>query len=161
MLRNLQQMKGLGIAATGYLTVALSAALLVIAHKVGQLAALPRGVYILPMLVGLAGVAAGFVVGAGGIVITWASFGGNKVQLGWIASKIPHLQRRLSKLIFKLGAGFVVAAIAFGVVAHLGLNVFRSISGVTLLVAVSLMYLGGIAKLMEFLATDLARAPEG
>lgn len=161
MLRSLQQMKGPGIAATGYLTAALSAVLLVISHTVGQLTGLPRGVYMLPVLVGLAGFAAGFAVSAGGIVITWASFGGNKVQLGWIASKIPHLQRRLSTLIFKLGAGFVVAAVVFGVVAHLWLSVFFPISGAALLVAACFIYLGSIAKLLGILATDLARESEG
>src|SRR5688572_30742823 len=102
--RNNPKTRGPGIAAVGYLIVALSAGLIVAALKAGQLTGLPVWIYWVPMLLGILGVVAGFIVGASGILVTWASLGNHEVSLAWLTIRSAHLQWRISALLFKCSA---------------------------------------------------------
>lgn len=155
--RAMKKFRGSGIAASGYLAVALSAVLLVTSFKVGQLTGLPREIYWLPMLFGIAGAVAGFVVGAGGIVITWASFGNNEVNLDWLTSRASRLQWRRSMLLFKWGAVCIVVATIWSVVASLWFESGLLLSGVFFLATTVFVYLGAVAKLWEFFTSELSR----
>lgn len=153
----MKKFRGLGIAASGYLAVALSAALLVISLKVGQLTELPREIYWIPMLFGIAGASLGFLVSAGGIVITWASFGNSEVNIDWLTTRVCRLQWRRSMLFFKWAAVCVIAAAIWGVIGYFGIGPGRPLFGIFSLAAAVLVYLGAVTKLWEFLTSELSR----
>lgn len=159
-LRTMKKFRGPGIAASGYLAVALSAVLLVTSFKVGQLTGLPREIYWLPMLLGIAGVIAGLVVGAGGIVITWASFGNNEVNLDWLTSRASRLQWRRSMLLLKWGAMCIAAATIWSAIVYFWFDAGLPLSGIFFLAAAVFVYLGAVAKLWEFLTSELSRLSE-
>jgi hypothetical protein len=156
---SLKKFRGPGIAAVGYLAVALSSALIVIALKVGQFTELPRWIYFLPMLLGIVGAVAGFVIGAGGVVITWASFGDNEVNLDWLTTRAARLQWRRPTDLFRWSAICVTVAIVLGAIVYFGFDSGLPLSGIFFLAAAAFVYLGIIAKLWQFLTSELLRLP--
>lgn len=148
--------RGPGIAAVGYLTVALSAALVVISLKVGQFTELHRGIYWLPMLLGMVGAVAGFVVGTGGIVITWASFGNNEVNLDWLTNIASRLRWQRSTLLLKWSAVCIFAATFLGVIVYFWFDLALPLLGAVFLAAATLIYLATVTKLLDFLVSELS-----
>lgn len=152
-----KKLRGPGIAAVGYLGVVLAAALLVISLKVGQFAELPKWICWLPMLLGLAGAAAGFGVGVGGIAIAWASIGTGEVNIDWIVSKLSQLQWRRPARLLKLAIVCIAGAAIFYAIAPFGFGLGLQLSGIFFLAAVTLIYLWAVAKLWGFLVSELVR----
>jgi hypothetical protein len=157
-MRSLKTISGPGIATVGYLTVALSAALIVVALKVGQFTEQPRWTYFVPVLLGLTGAIAGFLVGAGGIVITWASFGNRQVNLDWLIAKVTCLQRWRPVVFFGWSAACALALAIFGLFDYMGMNSGLPFLGTIFLISTSLFYLGIVSKLWRFLSSELARS---
>lgn len=147
--------KGPGIAAVGFLTGAASASFVLCCYQIDHFTDTPRWIYLAMVLLGYAGVVAGFLICAIGVVVSWASIGLRDVNLAWLYPIAERILRWSPTIFFKCGAGCTLVGLLLTLLSFFSLEATLRMGGVLGLAAAACVYVGTLATLWKYLARQL------